>query len=176
MLYCLAIRVSVSPLFILYLSHCTSSTSSSDESWIRNLSAMPVGHGDGGADRATRWRDAGAAGVQPAALWSPLAGECALPHPAAARCAAAICRGSSLIFGQTPKPVKQPTAHRSLFRYAVEIFLAAEEELFAGDRRGAVEFLVEFVGGEHLEFGAVFQHGYPAVSAGDVNFSGRAHG
>ena len=59
-------------------------------SLVRGLSAMPVGHGDGGADRAARWRDAGAAGVQPAALWSPLAGECALPHPAAARCAAAM--------------------------------------------------------------------------------------
>jgi len=58
---------------------------------VRGLSALPVGHGDAGARRAAGRRDAGAAGVQPAALRPPRAGERPLPHPAAASSAAA-CR------------------------------------------------------------------------------------
>ena len=56
---------------------------------VRSLSAMPVGHGDGGVDRAAWRRDAGAAGIQPPALRAPRAGECTVPHPVAARCTAA---------------------------------------------------------------------------------------
>ena len=63
---------------------------------VRGLSALSVGHGDTGARRAAGRRDAGAAGIQPAALRPPRAGERPLPHPAAAGSPAARFLGRVL--------------------------------------------------------------------------------
>ena len=47
--------------------------------------------------------------------------------------------------------------------------------MIADDGGGAVELVVQLVGGQHFQFGAVLEHGDSAIAAGDVNSATGAH-
>lgn len=55
------------------------------------------------------------------------------------------------------------------FGEAVEVFVAAQEELFADGDGAGVELFVEGVGGEDLEFVGVFDDGSDSVAAWQVD-------
>jgi hypothetical protein len=62
-----------------------------------------------------------------------------------------------------------------LFSDAIEVLSPTKEELVASQRRGGIQSVIEFIGGQGLKFFSVLENHSDTVASRNVNLAGCGH-
>ncbi len=72
----------------------------------------------------------------------------------------------------SPKSLNREFYSALFFTDTVEKLAAAQEELVAGQGRGCVQSVIEFIGGQRFQFLAVLENQRGTVASGNIYLSG----